>query len=111
MKKIFNALTLIISTAFVLTGCAKFDDGTSVWSDHLWLVPSLTGLGSIIFGVAAYLSSKSNSTTLIPGAPGQPDRIEDNTGNVPIYKHGFFYFSVFLALVTIGIIIGVSVSK
>ncbi len=108
MKKIFNVLTLIISAALILTGCAKFDDGTSVWADGLWIVPTLTAIGSLIFGISAYRSSKSNSTTLVPGPPGQPDKIIDNTGNVPIYKLGQFYFFVALAVATIVIIIMVN---
>ena len=111
MKKIFSILTIIISAAFVLTGCAKFDDGTSVWAKELWLAPTLTGIGSLIFGIAAIIGSKSNSTTRIPGAPGQPDQILDNTGNIPIYKFGQFWFSVVLALATLVIVLMVSIGK
>lgn len=111
MKRIFNLLALIISTAFVLTGCAKFEDGTSVWADGLWIIPTLTSIGAIIFGVAAYRGSKSNSTTRIPGAPGQPDQIIDNTGNVPIYKFGQFWFSVALVVATIVIVLMVTIGK
>jgi putative exporter of polyketide antibiotics len=51
--------------------------------------------------VAAYISSKSNSTTQTNKGFGPT---VDNTGNVPITKLGLFWFGVALAVATIVII-------
>ena len=111
MKRVLNVLSIVLVALFVLSGCAKFEDGTSVWADNLWIVPSLTAIGSLIFLIVAYLGSKSNSTTTIyPKDGGQPI-VTDNTGNVPIYKFGQFYFAVALAVATIIIILMVTIGK
>ena len=92
--------------AILLTGCAQFSDGSSVWQEGLWIIPTVTGLGALLFFYFAYRASRSNSTQQIPGR-GKVD----NTGNVPIYKTGFFVFSMILVLATIVIIFAVSGDK
>ena len=66
----------------------------------LWIIPLLTFAGSMIFLYQAYKASKSNSTTQLGDG-----RTLDNTGNVPIYKVGRFYFSVALFVATIVILL------
>lgn len=79
--------------------------GTSVWGGGLWILPWLTGLGSLVFLGLAYRSSKSNSTKQTKNGT------IDNTGNVPITQLGLFWFGAALALATIIILIVVNSSK
>lgn len=72
-----------------LVSCGKHRDGTSVWAGGLWILPVVCLVGSAIFFRLAYKSSKSGST-MNPSFGG------GEGGNVPIYKHGFFWFSVVL---------------
>lgn len=108
---------LVASGSFLLASCGKFSDGTSVWGGGLGIIPWLTGIGAVACLVIAYLSSKSNSTTQHssggknPNIPGGGPWTEDNTGNVPFYKLGWFYFSVALAIATIIIVIMVNADK
>jgi len=97
-------LTFIICSLF-LTSCAKYADGSSVWSKGLWLVALLPFLGSLWFFYTAYVASKSNST--------QQSGVvtSDNTGNVPMYKTGRFLFGVVLLVATIVIIWVVNSNK
>lgn len=93
--------------SILLFSCGKFSDGGgSVWQQGLWVVPWLTGLGGTWFMYLAYKASKSNSTTQT-----KDGRIIDNTGNVPIYKLGKFYFACALYLATIIIVIMVNADK
>ena len=100
-------LLFVFSICLSLVGCADFADtpGKSVWSEGLWILPWVTGLGSLYFFYTAYVASKSNST--IRNEKG----VFDNTGNVAIYKIGRFWFGVALAIATIVIIIAVVGSK
>lgn len=102
MKQLFFFLFAIV----LLTSCGHYADGTSVWAGGLFLIPSITLAGALIFGYQAYVASRSNSTTQ------DKDRgIIDNTGDVPIYKLGKFYFAVALFVATIVIIIMVNADK
>lgn len=98
-------------TTFILClflfSCGHYADGTSVWSGGLFIIPIITSIGSAIFFYQAYKSYKSNSTITNPigGA------VTDNTGNVPIYKLGKFWFGVALALATIVVVIMVNGDK
>jgi len=100
MKKLFAFIILSIS----LMSCGKFPDGTSVWQGGLWLVAVLPFLGSLYFFYTAYKSSKSGSNInpLMGGGEG---------GNVPIYKHGRFWFGVGFVVASIIIIIMVNGDK
>jgi hypothetical protein len=98
MKQLFSLIIAI--TWFGLLSCAHFHDdpSVSVWSGGVWILPWLTGIGSIVCYVLAYLSSKSNSTTQTKHGT------IDNTGNVPITQIGWFWFGVALTVATIIIV-------
>lgn len=100
----FFAAALVV---LLFASCAHYpDDPTqSVWSKGLWILPWLTGLGSIPFFYFAYQASKSNSTTNT-----NKGKI-DNTGNVSIFKTGQFWFGVVLVIATIVIIAVVNGNK
>lgn len=96
--------------SFLLASCGKYADGTSVWGGGLFIIPWVTGIGSLVCFYVAYLSSKSNSTTQV-GTGGPRPTVKDNTGNVPITKIGWFWFGVALAVATIIIVIMVNADK
>lgn len=89
---------LLAFTVLLLVSCSKHSDGTSVWAGGLFILPILTLAGAAFFYWKAYKASKSNSTTQ------HGTTIEDNTGNVPIHKTGWFIFSMGLLIATIAII-------
>lgn len=64
-------------------------------SEGLWIIPLVTLLGALIFFIQSYRSSKSNSMIHNPHGP-----TIDNTGNVPMYKMGRFWFGVALTVAT-----------
>jgi hypothetical protein len=99
MKK-FLLFSFSVLLIFLFTGCAHYSDGTSVWAGGLWLVPSVTSFGAIAFFIAAYRSSKSGSWKNPQYSGGK--NVEG--GNVPIWEHGFFWFSVACAIATVAII-------
>jgi hypothetical protein len=100
---------LLLICAIIGAACGHFHDEPtkSVWSGATWIVFWLPFLGSIFFFVKAYLSSKSNSTTQTPYG----GKTIDNTGNVPIYKLGYFWFGVALAAFAIIAVIVVNASR
>jgi hypothetical protein len=112
MKKTLNViLTVMAAFAIVfLASCTDFTDtpGKSVWSEGLWILPWLTGIGSAIFFYQAYKGSKSGSIVKVPDPerPNVPGATIDQESdqNVPIYKFGQFYFGVVLLIVTVFII-------
>lgn len=95
---------LFILTVIMLTGCGHHRDGTSVWSDGLFIVPLLPIVGSIYFFVTAFQSSKSGSTInpVFGGGEG---------GNIPVYKLARFWFGVALLVAAAGIIFWVNMEK
>ena len=110
MKKNSNlkiVTAFLIAIFFLMTGCADFADtpGKSVWSEGLWIVPWLTGLGSAYFFYVAYKGSKSGSFVKVPD-PNKPGETIDQESdeNVPIYEFGQFYFAVGFLIATIFII-------
>lgn len=70
-------------------------------SGGLWLLPFIVLFAGIFCLYKAYQQSKSNSTTQVNKGQGVPGTIHDNTGNVPIYKLGLFYWGVALVAVSI----------
>lgn len=72
----------------------------SAFGGGLWIIPLGLLLASIWSAYRGYRSSKSNSTTQVPGG------IINNTGNVPFYKTGGGAFSIilFLALIVVCIL-------
>lgn len=105
MKRLYFLLAAFVGT--FLTSCGKFT-GTdeSVWGDGLIVLPILTALASVVFFYTAFRASKSNSTQQIPG-----QGTKDNTGNVPIYQSGRFWFGVGFLLATIGIVVWQNIEK
>lgn len=79
-----------IAACVLLSSCGHHRDGTSVWAEGLGIIPAILFAGSSIFFVQAYLASRSNSTQQTASG------IKDNTGNVPIYQLGKFWFGVAL---------------
>lgn len=63
----------------------------------LWIIPSLTLIGALIFLYQAYKASKSGSIV-------QPDSTKpayESDENVPIYKVPRFYFAAALFIITV----------
>src|SRR5688500_18365548 len=100
-------LMIVFIMACLLTSCAQFADGTSVWGGGLWILPWLTGAAAIGLGIYGYFQSKSGSTKEDP-VTGR--RVESNI-NVPIYKSWGFLFGAGLAIATIVIILMVTGDK
>lgn len=86
-----------------LTSCAKFKDGTSVWQGGLWVLPWLTALASLFFLWKAWKASKSGSWYWGKDERGV-DKMIQSKENVPIYKTGWFVFSVCFFFATVAII-------
>lgn len=97
MKKIFGFIAILF-----LASCAKISGtDTSVWAEGGWILPWVTGIGSVIFAYQAYKGSKAGSNIVDPNGAVT----DKEGGNVPIWKFGQFWFSVALAIATIIIII------
>ena len=96
----------LYSLLILLSSCGKHRDGTSVWAGGLWIIPTVTALACIWFTYLSVKASKSNSTQQLPSG-----KTLDNTGNVPVYKMGKFYFAVGFLLATIAIVIIVNGDK
>jgi hypothetical protein len=104
MKKLYFLFAPFI---LFLLSCGKFHDtGTSVWSEGLWILPWLTGLGAAFFGYKTYKAATSGS--IITHADGTT---EESDENVPFYKTGWFYFAAGLLVATIAIILSVNGDK
>ena len=106
MKKIKQGIFAFLAIAlFALTGCTDFADtpGKSVWSEGLWILPWITGLGAAFFGWKTYKSATSGSYEINQVTGVRTDFDE----NVPFYKIGWFYFSVGLVIATVFIILNV----
>lgn len=98
-----------LSVVLFLSSCAKFA-GTDigVFSEGLWVIPTLTAVGAGIFWWLTYREWKEGGTGGWVGFPGK--WVEDNT-RFPFYKASFFIYGVVLTLATIGIIIGINGSR
>lgn len=105
MKKIKQGIFAFLAVAlFMLTGCTDFADtpGKSVWSEGLWILPWITGIGSGIFGWMTYKAATSGSYVI-----DEKGVRHDSDENVPFYKIGWFYFAVGLFIATVFIILNV----
>lgn len=101
---------LFLLMAFAFASCGHYSDGTSVWAGGAWLIFWLPFVASFVFLYFAYRASRSNSTTQVDlGTPKA--RIEDNTGNVPIYKTGQFWFFVVLQVFAWGAVVYQNMEK
>lgn len=94
-------LLLFAISCLFLASCAKFT-GTdqSVWSEGMWIIPTLTFTGCVIFAVSAYRSAKSGSRQQLPGGG-----YTESNENVPWYKLWQTWFAAALLFATIAIII------
>lgn len=108
MKNLKTIFAFIIACTFMLVGCTDFADtpGKSVWSEGVWILPWLTGLGSAWFGYVTYRAATSGSIVKVPDperGPGATKEVESDK-NVPFWEIGQFYFSVGLFIATVFII-------
>lgn len=103
MKKVI----LFALTAMFLTSCGKFSDGTSVWADGLFIIPILTGLGSVWFGYKAWVAHNSGSWVIGPNG----ERTNKEGGKIPFTKIGWTWFSLGLLVATIVIVLMVNGDK
>lgn len=87
MKK-FKILSIVALVALTLTSCKSAPGGP-------YIIPIIGYLLTAILLGMVYFSSKSNSNQQTPGG------IKDNTGNVPFYKMGRFYWACGLLVLTI----------
>ena len=93
-------LLLFALTAMFLTSCGKFSDGTSVWADFVWVIPTLSIAGCIITGYKAYKAHNSGSWKIEDGATTNKEG-----GKKPYSQIGWTGWCVFLAIVTIAVVI------
>jgi len=75
----------------------------SAFGGGLWIIPTITFLGSLWSFYRGYRSSKSNSSLT--------NIRVDNTGNVPIYQTSGFVFGCILLAATIGIVLWMNSEK
>jgi hypothetical protein len=68
-------------------------------------------IGALIFGYKAYKASKSGSIVYTKDQYGGSKDAITSDKNVPIYKIGYFWFSVILVAATIGIAIWIHLEK
>lgn len=103
MKKLLYLLPLF------LMSCGKFSDGTSIWAGGLWILPTLTFIGGLIFLYFGIRASKSGSEQYqnVNGV----DKLVSSDKNIPLHKTGQFVFAVIFFLATIGIIIWQNLEK
>lgn len=101
-------ILLFALVCLTLGGCANFaGTSQSVWSDGLWILPWLTGIGAVIFLVSAIIGSKSGTEQQIRGT-GTVYSDE----NEPFWTSPrCWWFCGILALATIVIIIAVVSSR
>jgi hypothetical protein len=100
-----KSLLLFVMCSVFLTSCGHYPDGTSVWAVQMWIAPLLTAIGAALSGWAAYRSWRSGTTVY------QDWKYHDEKGRIPLYKIGFFWYSVVLTVATIAIIISVNWEK
>lgn len=103
MKSI--VVIMLLGGLCLLESCGgKFKDGTSVWAEGLWLVPTVFYLLGASLVIRAYIGSKSGSW--------QQDRVKGiqySDKNVPIYKNIFYFWGgIVCLLLGIGLQIGIN---
>ena len=56
-----KSLKLIWATIVVMliSGCGKFRDGTSIWSEGTWIIPSIPALGALIGWIMYFIGRRS----------------------------------------------------
>lgn len=69
IKSIFMfKLIIAIACAMLLSSCGHFKDGTSIWSDFLWVVFWIPFIGSLLFLSKALVQKKGGAVKIIGGA-------------------------------------------
>jgi hypothetical protein len=99
------SMFLVAACCMLLGSCGHYPGGVSVWSMQMWMAPTLTAIGAALSGWAAYRSWKSGTTVYSDW------KYHDEKGRIPLYKIGFFWYSVVLTVATIVIIIAVNWEK
>ena len=104
MKNIDKLLGVILAVAFLSVGfasCTDFADtpGKSVWSEGLWIIPTVTALGAAWFWYVSIKAHQSGSYKIIEGRLTKEDG-----GKMPIWEIGQFWFAVGLTIATIFVI-------
>lgn len=105
MNKIISFL-LVFCLSFVMIACGKFADGTSVWQDGMWLIPT------ILFLAAVYSFYRANKAYNSGGSwnwLGNKKVYSDKPAN--IWTIGAFWFGIIFTLVFIGVIIWQNAEK
>lgn len=103
MKKLLYLLPMF------MVSCGKFRDGSSIWSEGAWLVPTLPAIGGVIFlffAIKAHLSG-SEQWQKVNGV----DKLVPSDENVPIHKIGQFWFAVALFVASLVIIVVQNLEK
>jgi len=90
----------------LMASCGKMSDGTSVWAEGLWIIPTLTTLATLFFGYKAGKQHSGGSWKIIGGWV-----TDEDGGKIPIWKTPYFVFFVGFFLATIGVIFWVNLEK
>jgi hypothetical protein len=101
---------VLFVVSLLLISCGKFADGTSVWQEGMWIIPSITFLAGCWFMYIALRASRSGSWWWGKDSSGKWQQ-KGSDENIPIFKIGQFWFAVIFWLSTIGIIIWVNLEK
>jgi len=56
-----KSLKLLLSSIILIaiSGCGKFRDGTSIWSEGTWLIPAIPAVGALIGWVMYFIGRRS----------------------------------------------------
>lgn len=90
---------LFILFCFLLGSCAKFSDGTSVWSDYLWIIPAALFVGfalSTYRGIKAWKSGWQQDTK---------DGHFEGDERLPIYKVPQFAFALGFLIALVAVLV------
>lgn len=88
MKRLLFLLPILF-----LVSCAHYPDGTSVWSEGLWILPVLIAIGFFLSAYRAWVAY--NSGTVEGGGGGKPYK-DLGKGKPPMKNNGWLWFSIFL---------------
>lgn len=101
---------IILIFSALLISCGRMADGTSVWAEGMWLIPTVLLLLSAGCFALAYSNNKSGSIEQHDTGTTDAHFVESYK-NVPIQSLGTFWFGVILAVATIVVIILVNADK
>jgi hypothetical protein len=109
MKRLLSFFAVII-VSMIAMSCGKFSDGTSVWQQGLWIVPTLTGGGALTFWILTFVEWLKGGTVGWVQKGHEWHWTEDDK-KFPIYRASFFWFAVGCTIATIIIFIMVNADK